>query len=65
MRTLKLGQNQGSGEDRRVKRAFEAGLTAGFYSDIAHELVRPAAAERHANPRSAPAKLRWAIRANR
>jgi 16S rRNA (cytosine1402-N4)-methyltransferase len=54
-----------SGEDRRVKKAFEAGLTAGFYRDIAHELVRPTAAERHANPRSAPAKLRWAIRADR
>ena len=53
-----------SGEDRRVKKAFEAGLAAGLYCDIAHELVRPTAAERHANPRSAPAKLRWAIRAN-
>jgi 16S rRNA (cytosine1402-N4)-methyltransferase len=52
-----------SGEDRRVKKAFEAGLRAGFYCDIAHELVRPTAEERHANPRSAPAKLRWAIRA--
>ena len=54
-----------SGEDRRVKKAFEAGLAAGFYRDIAHELVRPTARERHANPRSAPAKLRWAIRADR
>jgi 16S rRNA (cytosine1402-N4)-methyltransferase len=54
-----------SGEDRRVKKAFAAGLTAGLYRDIAHELVRPTAAERHANPRSAPAKLRWAIRADR
>jgi len=54
-----------SGEDRRVKKAFAAGLAAGLYCDIAHELVRPTAAERHANPRSAPAKLRWAIRADR
>jgi 16S rRNA (cytosine1402-N4)-methyltransferase len=54
-----------SGEDRRVKKAFEAGLTAGIYRDIAQEIVRPTAAERHANPRSAPAKLRWAIRAKR
>jgi len=53
-----------SGEDRRVKKAFAAGLTAGLYHNIAHELVRPTAAERHANPRSAPAKLRWAIRAD-
>jgi 16S rRNA (cytosine1402-N4)-methyltransferase len=52
-----------SGEDRRVKRAFEAGLRDGIYSDIAHEVLRPSPAERHANPRSAPAKLRWARRA--
>ena len=51
-----------SGEDRRVKKAFEAGFTAGIYSDIAREVVRPTANERHANPRSASAKLRWAIR---
>ena len=54
-----------SGEDRRVKKAFAAGLAAGLYCDIAHELVRPTAAERHANPRSAPARLRWAVRADR
>jgi 16S rRNA (cytosine1402-N4)-methyltransferase len=54
-----------SGEDRRVKKALAVGLTVGHYRDIARELVRPTAAERHANPRSAPAKLRWAIRANR
>src|SRR5215831_6813189 len=54
-----------SGEDRRVKKAFAAGLAAGHYCDIAHELVRPTAAERHDNLRSAPAKLRWAIRAER
>ena len=52
-----------SGEDRRVKKAFQAGAAAGLYSEIAQELVRPTATERHANPRSAPAKLRWAIRA--
>jgi 16S rRNA (cytosine1402-N4)-methyltransferase len=52
-----------SGEDRRVKKAFEAGLRDGFYSDTAHEVIRPSPAERNANPRSAPAKLRWARRA--
>jgi 16S rRNA (cytosine1402-N4)-methyltransferase len=52
-----------SGEDRRVKKAFAAGLSGGFYSDIAHEVIRPSADERHSNPRSAPAKLRWARRA--
>ena len=48
-----------SGEDRRVKRAFAAGFRDGLYSDISREVIRPSAGERHANPRSAPAKLRW------
>jgi len=51
-----------SGEDRRVKKSFEAGLRDGIYSDIAREVLRPSPAERNANPRSAPAKLRWARR---
>jgi 16S rRNA (cytosine1402-N4)-methyltransferase len=49
-----------SGEDRRVKKSFEAGLRDGFYADIAHEVIRPTPEERGDNPRSAPAKLRWA-----
>ncbi len=49
-----------SGEDRRVKKAFAAGLQAGLYAAIADEVVRPSPAERHDNPRSTPAKLRWA-----
>ena len=52
-----------SGEDRRVKKSFEAGLRAGSYSEIAPEVIRPAAAERNSNPRSASAKLRWARKA--
>jgi 16S rRNA (cytosine1402-N4)-methyltransferase len=52
-----------SGEDRRVKKAFEAGLRDGLYADIAHEVLRPTAEERNSNSRSAPAKLRWARRA--
>jgi 16S rRNA (cytosine1402-N4)-methyltransferase len=48
-----------SGEDRRVKQAFAAGLQRGQYSEVAQEVVRPSAAERHANPRAASAKLRW------
>jgi 16S rRNA (cytosine1402-N4)-methyltransferase len=52
-----------SGEDRRAKKSFQAGLAAGLYSDIAREVIRPTPEERHWNPRSAPAKLRWAIRA--
>ncbi len=49
-----------SGEDRRVKKAFLEGLRRGDYEEIAPEVVRPNPAERVANPRSGPAKLRWA-----
>lgn len=52
-----------SGEDRRVKKAFLEGLRQGVYADIAREVIRPAAEELRANPRSAPAKLRWARKA--
>jgi 16S rRNA (cytosine1402-N4)-methyltransferase len=52
-----------SGEDRRVKKIFEAGFRDGIFSDIAREVLRPSPEERHANPRSSPAKLRWARRA--
>jgi 16S rRNA (cytosine1402-N4)-methyltransferase len=51
-----------SGEDRRVKKAFEAGWKAGIYSAIAPEVIRPSAEERRQNSRSTPAKLRWALR---
>jgi 16S rRNA (cytosine1402-N4)-methyltransferase len=53
-----------SGEDRRVKKAFAAGLQDGTYADVAQEVLRPTPAEQHSNPRSAPAKLRWARRAD-
>jgi len=52
-----------SGEDRRVKKAFEAGRKAGLYETIADEVVRPGPEEVRANPRAGPAKLRWAVRA--
>jgi 16S rRNA (cytosine1402-N4)-methyltransferase len=52
-----------SGEDRRVKRAFRAGLEAGVYAMVADEVERPGADERRSNPRSSSAKLRWAVRA--
>ena len=45
-----------------MKKAFEAGLRACWYESIASEVRRPSSEERHANPRSAPAKLRWAKR---
>jgi 16S rRNA (cytosine1402-N4)-methyltransferase len=53
-----------SGEDRRVKKAFASGQHNGIYSAVADEVIRPAPAEIHSNPRSAPAKLRWARRQN-
>jgi 16S rRNA (cytosine1402-N4)-methyltransferase len=53
-----------SGEDRRVKHAFESGLRQGLYQEIAPQVLRPSAAERRNNPRSASAKLRWARRAS-
>jgi len=49
-----------SGEDRRVKKSFEAGLQKGSFSAISHEIVRPTPEEMRSNPRSSPAKLRWA-----
>jgi 16S rRNA (cytosine1402-N4)-methyltransferase len=52
-----------SGEDRRVKKSFEAGHRDGLYADIAQEVIRPSPTERHDNPRSSPAKLRWARKA--
>ena len=52
-----------SGEDRRVKKAFEAGLREGTYAEISPEVIRPTPEERRDNPRSSPAKLRWARRA--
>jgi 16S rRNA (cytosine1402-N4)-methyltransferase len=49
-----------SGEDRRVKHAFENGLKNGHYKEVNSEIIRPSAEERYTNPRSASAKLRWA-----
>ena len=54
-----------SGEDRRVKKAFAAGLRDGTYEANAGNVIRAEAAERRANPRSTSAKLRWARRASR
>lgn len=49
-----------SGEDRRVKKAFQKGLLEGTYAEVAPGPMRAAAEERRANPRSTSAKLRWA-----
>lgn len=51
-----------SGEDRRVKKAFQNGLRDGIYADVARQVLRAGTEERRANPRSTSAKLRWAIR---
>ena len=52
-----------SGEDRRVKKAFQAGHRAGVYSDVADEVIRSTKEETRANRRASSAKLRWAVRA--
>ncbi len=51
-----------SGEDRRVKKAFEEGERAGVYTHVAREVIRASPAEQRANPRAKAAKLRWAQR---
>jgi 16S rRNA (cytosine1402-N4)-methyltransferase len=51
-----------SGEDRRVKRAFDQGRREGVYADVSRDVIRASSAERRANPRASAAKLRWARR---
>lgn len=51
-----------SGEDRRVKKAFQAGQRDGTYSATSRQVVRSAKAETFTNRRAAAAKLRWAMR---
>jgi 16S rRNA (cytosine1402-N4)-methyltransferase len=51
-----------SGEDRRVKKSFQALVRANVYREIAPEIIRPSVEEQRANPRSKSAKLRWAIK---
>jgi len=52
-----------SGEDRRVKKAFQAGFREGVYADFAKEVIRSAKDETFSNRRASAAKLRWAVRA--
>ena len=54
-----------SGEDRRVKSAFKAGLQDGWYASISQEVMRASPEERRDNPRSTSAKLRFAVRSER
>lgn len=51
-----------SGEDRRVKKAFQAAHREGIYSEISDDVTRPSPGECRANPRATSAKLRWAVR---
>lgn len=53
-----------SGEDGRVSGAFADGLAAGLYSAVCEYPLRASAQERHDNPRSKCAQLRWAVRAD-
>lgn len=52
-----------SGEDRRVKHLFREGLRSGIFSATNDEVIRPTSQETRDNPRAAPAKLRWAVKA--
>lgn len=52
-----------SGEDRRVKHLFREGLRSGLFSATNDEVIRPSSQETRSNPRAAPAKLRWAVKA--
>lgn len=51
-----------SGEDRRVKQAFKRGLADGTYAATSEGVITAGPEERRLNPRSAPAKLRWALK---
>ena len=52
-----------SGEDRRVKKAFQAAHGNGLFTSISDGVVTAGPEERRLNPRSSSAKLRWAIKA--
>jgi 16S rRNA (cytosine1402-N4)-methyltransferase len=52
-----------SGEDRRVKKAFQTFQRQGIYRDVAPDPIRPTPQEVGGNPRARSAKLRWAIKA--
>lgn len=52
-----------SGEDRLVKKAFQALQRMGVYSEVARDVIRPSAEECIRNSRAKSTKMRWAIRA--
>jgi 16S rRNA (cytosine1402-N4)-methyltransferase len=49
-----------SGEDRRVKKAFDQGERTGLFASVSREVVRASGPEQRANARSRAAKLRSA-----
>jgi len=51
-----------SGEDRRVKKAFQTAFRDGIYREIATDVTRATPEECRSNPRATSAKLRWAVR---
>jgi 16S rRNA (cytosine1402-N4)-methyltransferase len=51
-----------SGEDRLVKKAFQALNRLGIYSEVAKDVIRPSAEECVRNSRAKSTKMRWAIR---
>jgi 16S rRNA (cytosine1402-N4)-methyltransferase len=53
-----------SGEDRLVKKGFQAFYRMGIYSDVAREVIRPTAEECIKNSRAKSTKMRWAIRSD-
>ncbi len=50
-----------SGEDRRVKKTFQAYEREGIFAQVSPDIVRPSLREQSQNPRSKSAKLRWAV----
>lgn len=52
-----------SGEDRIVKKSFKEMYRAGLYSQVATDVIRPAAEERRMNSRAHSTKMRWAVKA--
>ena len=52
-----------SGEDRRVKKSFQALFREGIYKEITPDPIRPTAEESNTNHRARSTKLRWAIKA--
>jgi len=51
-----------SGEDRLVKQSFHDGVDNGIYRSAAKNVIVPQITEIASNPRSASAKLRWAVK---